>query len=863
MTLNVRGLRNQIKRRSIFSYLKDQNCQFYFLQETYSEPNDEKIWRSEWGGDIFFSHGSTHSKGVCILINPSLSLKSPIEKSSKDQEGKIVSINLTLETVIISLCNVYAPNDSQQQQAFLHNLNEYLMHNTNIENLIIGGDWNVTLQSLDKKGGTPWKASAYRDSLISMMEELELIDVFRKQYSSKLCFSYESKALKVSSRIDFFLVARPLTNWVFNIETKASNAPDHKAIKLTLKLLEEKRGPGLWKFNNSLVEDEEYVKLIKQNYPIIGERYRELEDKRLRWELIKMEIRGLTIAYSKNKAKKQRKNESDLQIRLDVLDKQIADSTDPELTNNALSEKEILKQKLHLFYERKANGLILRSKARWTEKGEKPTKYFFNLEKRNYTRRRISELELSDGKPSCKEDEILKEIENFYKKLYTSKGNIEDNRFENFVRNLELPKLRELDKEDLEGEIAMDECKEVLKTFSSGKSPGEDGFTWEFYNCFFDLLGEDLINCYNAAYKNGEMSISQRRGVITLIPKEYSNLLNLANWRPITLLNLDYKIASKAIAKRIEKVLTSLINSDQTGFIKGRYIGQNVRLLNDILEQTEIQNIPGILLQLDFRKAFDTIEWEFIQKTLALFNFGESIQRWIFTFYTNPESSVLNNGFCTNSFKLSRGVRQGCPLCPYLFILSVELLACKIRQDKEIQGIQIFKKEIKISQFADDTSLLCNSCKSVQRAIQVLNDFGDVSGLRLNPSKTKALWLGPWRHIEDKPFGFQWPKDLIRALGIFKKNFKAKIDKLSTILDLWQSRSLTLFGRCLIAKSLGISQLVHSISILDTPPEYIKDINSLIFRFIWKKKQDKIKRKVMVLDYMNGGLRAPSIESNS
>ena len=254
------------KKSSIFSYLKDQNCQFYFLQETYSKPNDEKIWRSEWGGDIFFSHGSTHSKGVCILINPSLSLKSPIEKSSKVQEGRIVSINLTLETVIISLCNVYAPNDSQQQQAFLHNLNEYLMYNTNIENLIIGGDWNVTLQSLDKKGGTPWKASAYRDSLISMMEELELIDVFRKQYSSKLCFSYESKALKVSSRIDFFLVARPLTNWVLNIETKASNAPDHKAIKLTLKLLEEKRGPGLWKFNNSLVEDEEYVKLIKEKY---------------------------------------------------------------------------------------------------------------------------------------------------------------------------------------------------------------------------------------------------------------------------------------------------------------------------------------------------------------------------------------------------------------------------------------------------------------------------------------------------------------------------------------------------------------------------------------------------------------------
>ena len=101
----------------------------------------------------------------------------------------------------------------------------------------------------------------------------------------------------------------------------------------------------------------------------------------------------------------------------------------------------------------------------------------------------------------------------------------------------------------------------------------------------------------------------------------------------------------------------------------------------------------------------------------------------------------MNNGFCTNPFKLSRGVTQGCPLSPYLFILSVEILACKIRQNREIQGTQIFKKGFKISQFAGDTSLLCSSCESVKNAIQVLNNFGVVSGLRLNPSKTKALWV--------------------------------------------------------------------------------------------------------------------------
>ena len=230
---------------------------------------------------------------------------------------------------------------------------------------------------------------------------------------------------------------------------------------------------------------------------------------------------------------------------------------------------------------------------------------------------------------------------------------------------------------------------------------------------------------------------------------------------------MDYKIASKVIAKRLERVLKLLINPDQTGFIKGRYIGQNIRLTNDILEQTTNQNIPGILITLDFKKAFDTIEWEFIKKTLALFNFGDNIQRWISPLYANPESSVMNNGFCTNPFQITRGVRQGCLRSPYLSILAVEVLACKIRQHKEIQGIKILKREFKISQFADDTSLWCSSCESVKNAIQVLSDFGDASGQRLNPSKTKALWRGPWRHKVDEPFEFHWPKEPIRTLGIF------------------------------------------------------------------------------------------------
>ena len=239
------------------------------------------------------------------------------------------------------------------------------------------------------------------------------------------------------------------------------------------------------------------------------------------------------------------------------------------------------------------------------------------------------------------------------------------------------------------------------------------------------------------------------------------------------------------------------------------------------------------------------------------------------TFYTSPESAVLNNGFSTNSFRLSRGVRQGCPLSPYLFILGAEILACKIRQNKEIQGIKVFNSEANISQFADDTSLICNSCDSTKKAIEVVDAFGNVSGLRLNPTKTKALWLGSWREREEKPFGFKWPKEPVRALGIFisyderqnnKKNFLVKIDKLASKLEVWRSRKLSILGRCLTTKSLGIPQLVYSMSILDVPLTCIPTINTAIFQFIWKKKKDKIKRQVMYQNYDKGGIRVPNAD---
>ena len=184
------------------------------------------------------------------------------------------------------------------------------------------------------------------------------------------------------------------------------------------------------------------------------------------------------------------------------------------------------------------------------------------------------------------------------------------------------------------------------------------------------------------------------------------------------------------------------------------------------MEHTKSKNI-GILVSLDFQKAFDSLEWSCMMNTLDIFNFGTSIKQWISTFYTNIESAAINNGFTTNWFKPSRGVRQGCPLSPYLFVLSVELLLNKIRQDPNIKGVKIFGNEIKVSQFADDTNLLCADLTSVENALRTVGEFGELAGLRLNIQKSKGIWLGKWEKNKLNPLQLKRLRTPVRILGIY------------------------------------------------------------------------------------------------
>ena len=184
--------------------------------------------------------------------------------------------------------------------------------------------------------------------------------------------------------------------------------------------------------------------------------------------------------------------------------------------------------------------------------------------------------------------------------------------------------------------------------------------------------------------------------MITLIEKKGKDKRFLKNWRPISLINVDAKVASKSLALRVRKVLNSLIHSDQTAYLQDRYIGESVRLISDILEYTDDNDIEAILFSADFEKPFDSIDHCFLFSVLKSFGFGPDFIQWVKTLFKNSESCVMNNGFSTGYFALERGTRQGDPLSAYLFILALEIMFIEVRSNVNIAGVKIGGHSVKL-----------------------------------------------------------------------------------------------------------------------------------------------------------------------
>jgi hypothetical protein len=211
--------------------------------------------------------------------------------------------------------------------------------------------------------------------------------------------------------------------------------------------------------------------------------------------------------------------------------------------------------------------------------------------------------------------------------------------------------------------------------------------------------------------------------------------------------------------------------------------------------------------------------------------------------------TVINNGHLSEFFHLERGVRQGCPLSAYLFILALETLAHKIRTDKDVKGIKIGNREIKITLLADDATCILQDCDSVKSILNILCKFSMCSGLKINMDKTKAKYIGSLKSCDYYPHGLSWIKEPLETLGIvltdtvedsYTYNFEKRLHNLKNLLNIWKQRKLSLKGKITIINSLALSSLIYVSSVIDTPQKVINEVDKIIVDFLWNGGTAKI-----------------------
>ena len=464
---------------------------------------------------------------------------------------------------------------------------------------------------------------------------------------------------------------------------------------------------------------------------------------------------------------------------------------------------------------------------------------------------------------------MLHHIREYYVNLFKSRDeSIVDIDFE----TLGLKKTRNPPLDDLGSLLTIHELSLVLKKMKSNKTPGIDGITSEFLKVFWGRLKNFVTEAINCGFKKGQLSISMRQCIITCLPKTDKDRTYIKNWRPISLLCVIYKLASGAIAERIKPSLDKIISKCQTGFIKGRQISDSTRLIYDILHLTESKNIPGLLMLTDFEKAFDSLSWKFLYKVMSFFGYSENLIQWIKLFNTEIRAYVLQCGFLSQQIPIKRGCHQGDPISLYLIVLGAEILALLIIYNPKILGILIEDAEFKLTQFADDTTLMLDGRQhSLQAALNTLEIFGSISGLKMNRDKTKIIWIGRKKFSKEKLnvteklswgsstftlLGLKFTANLIEVPGI---NYNSVLQKIQREVKKWKYRYLSPFGKITVIKNSIICKCTHLFFSLPRSNIFLKSVNTILYNFVWEGKPDKIKRSSICKDYFKGGLKMINI----
>lgn len=390
------------------------------------------------------------------------------------------------------------------------------------------------------------------------------------------------------------------------------------------------------------------------------------------------------------------------------------------------------------------------------------------------------------------------------------------------------------------------------------------------------MLSKPLVTALNSIMKGNSFPIDSLRAYISLIPKEGKDLLRCGSYRPIALLNSDLKLFAKILANRLLPHIPNLINKDQAGFVPQREPRDNtIRVLN-LVHAARTSRRPLLLLSTDAEKAFDRVYWTFVRATLEHIGLRASMLSWILSLYSSPTAAVKVNETRSGYFNIRNGTRQGCPLSPLIFILTLEPLLCKIRANQHIKGFRKISGAHKVTAFADDLIFfLADPITSLPVLLHSLQEYGALSLFKINMSKSSMLNNTLGSHIIRQlrlEYQFHWAADTIPYLGVaitpdpinlYQANFAPLLHRLKTDLQHWHSLTLTWFGRSNAIKMTALPRVLYLLQALPIhlPSSFFKRIDALFREFVWSHRQPRIKLQLLYMAKHRGGVGLPNMKA--
>lgn len=504
--------------------IKTLQSNIVFLQETHMRCDDELKVKRSWKGMVYSAPFTSQARGVMVLVHDSIPLQ--INKIIKDKGGRYIIIQGTILKEKITLINVYAPNNDEPE--FFQNL---FFTVASLPGLyIMAGDFNCTLNpSLDKSSGVDQSHTKSRGVIKQFMKEMNLVDLWREKNPNNKIFSCYSSTHQSYSRIDYFLVSSLLKYKLEDVSYDSILLSDHSPVSLIYQDSKLVNDIPKWKFKTKWLNDTGFVTFLKEQIEYYFETNTTETSKSIRWEAFKAFIRGQIINITSSKAKETYKKAKTLETKITHLENQYFQLGCQKIHQEIL----LLRTQYNELSASKAMSSLLRLKQTFYDQGEKPGKVLAWRIKKLQNERLITTLLNSNNENIVDPLEINKTFETFYKNLYSTEMPPNSLQFNNFLNNIQIPKITEELKRELEKDITLTEVSKAIDNIKGGKTPGPDGIPVEIYKLYKQELILPLLEIYRESFDKGILPTTLRGALITLLPKPGKLNNKCENLRPI------------------------------------------------------------------------------------------------------------------------------------------------------------------------------------------------------------------------------------------------------------------------------------------------------------------------------------------